>query len=130
MKVVVVTTSYPRDEWEVAGVFVRDGVDALRAEGVEVDVVWLRHGLQGVALVAWLRPALFAAALAQIVWAGLLQAVAARGLAAVAAVFPHVVLEGVHPCLAVEDEGSQPPHHGQYGFFALYVGGMDIFWGR
>ena len=40
--------------------------------GVEVYVVWLRHGLQGVALVAWLRPALFAAALAQIVWAGLL----------------------------------------------------------
>src|SRR5439155_20475295 len=39
VKVVVVTTSYPRDEWEVAGVFVRDGVDALRAEGVEVDVV-------------------------------------------------------------------------------------------
>jgi glycosyltransferase involved in cell wall biosynthesis len=39
VKVVVVTTSYPRDERDVAGVFLRDGVDALRAEGVEVDVV-------------------------------------------------------------------------------------------
>ena len=40
--------------------------------GMEVDVVWLPHGVQGVTLVTWLRPALFAAALAQIVWAGLL----------------------------------------------------------
>ncbi len=93
-------------------------------------MVWLSHGLQRVALVAWLRPALFAAALAQIVRAGLLQSVAARGLAAVAAIFPQVVLKGFNPCLEVEDEGSQLTHEGPYGFFALQVGGMDIFWGR
>jgi len=40
--------------------------------GVEVDVVWLRHGMQRVTLVAWLRTTLFAAAVAQIVRAGLL----------------------------------------------------------
>ena len=74
--------------------------------GVEVEVIWLRHGVQRVARVAWLRPALFAAALAQIVWAGLLQSVAARGLAAIAAVFPQVVLKGCNPCLEVEDEGN------------------------
>jgi len=83
-----------------------------------------------VALVAWLRPALFAAALAQIVRAGLLQSVAARGLAAVSAVFPQVVLKGFNPCLEGEDEGSQLPHQGPYGFFAPQVGSMDIFWGR
>jgi hypothetical protein len=98
--------------------------------GVEVDVVWLSHGLQRVAFVAWLRPALFAAALAQIVRAGLLQSVAARGLAAVAAIFPQVVLKGFNPCLEVEDKGSQLTHEGPYSFFALQVGGMDIFWGR
>ena len=98
--------------------------------GVEVDVVGLRHGLQRVALVAWLRPALFAAALAQIVRARLLQSVAARGLAAVAAVFSQLVLQGINPGLEVEDEGSQLTYQGQHGFFALQVGGMDIFWGR
>ena len=98
--------------------------------GVEVDVVWLRHGVQRVALVAWLRTALFAAALAQIVRAGLLQSVAARGLAAVAAVFPQAVLKGVNPCLKVDKEGRQLTHQGLYGFFALQVGGMNIFWGR
>ena len=39
MNVVVLTTSYPRDEHDAAGAFVRDGVDALRAAGVEVTVV-------------------------------------------------------------------------------------------
>ncbi len=39
MKVVVLTTSYPRDADDVAGTFVRDGVEALRASGVEVRVV-------------------------------------------------------------------------------------------
>jgi glycosyltransferase involved in cell wall biosynthesis len=39
VKVVVLTTSYPRDERDVAGVFVRDAVEAARAEGVEVEVV-------------------------------------------------------------------------------------------
>ena len=39
MKVVVLTTSYPRGADDVAGTFVRDGVEALRAAGVEVDVV-------------------------------------------------------------------------------------------
>jgi len=62
--------------------------------------------------------------------AGLLQSVAARGLAAVAAIFPQVGLKGFNPCLEVEDEGSQLTHQGPYGFFALHVGGMDIFWGR
>src|SRR5712691_5269816 len=99
-------------------------------DGVEVEVVWLRHGLQRVALVAWLRPALFAAALAQIVRARLLPSVAARGLAAVAAVFSQLVLQGINPGLEVEDEGSQLTYQGQHGFFALQVGGMDIFWGR
>jgi glycosyltransferase involved in cell wall biosynthesis len=39
MRVVVVTTSYPRYDGDVAGVFVQQAVSAMRAEGVEVDVV-------------------------------------------------------------------------------------------
>ena len=39
MKVVVLTTSYPRDERDVAGLFVRDAVEAIRAQSVEVEVV-------------------------------------------------------------------------------------------
>ena len=39
VKVVVLTTSYPRDEDDVAGLFVRDAVEAVRAQGVEVEVV-------------------------------------------------------------------------------------------
>jgi hypothetical protein len=61
---------------------------------------------------------------------GLLQSVTARGLAAVATVFAQLVLKGLNPCLEVEDEGRQLPHQGQHSFFALHVGGMDIFWGR
>ena len=39
MKGVVLTTSYPRTRDEVAGVFVRDAVEHLRAAGVDVAVV-------------------------------------------------------------------------------------------
>ena len=39
MKVVVLTTSYPRGPEDVAGVFVRDAVEHLRAAGIDVDVV-------------------------------------------------------------------------------------------
>ncbi len=39
MRVTVLTTSYPRGPDDVAGVFVRDAVQYLRAAGVEVDVV-------------------------------------------------------------------------------------------
>ena len=39
MRVVVLTTSYPRHEDDVAGTFVAALVDAARAEGVEVEVV-------------------------------------------------------------------------------------------
>lgn len=39
MKVVVLTTSYPRRPDDVAGVFVRDAVEHLRAAGLEIDVV-------------------------------------------------------------------------------------------
>ena len=39
MKALVLTTSYPRGEDDVAGTFVRDGVEALRAAGVEVTIV-------------------------------------------------------------------------------------------
>jgi glycosyltransferase involved in cell wall biosynthesis len=39
VRVVVLTTSYPRDADDVAGTFVRDAVEAVRAEGVEVRVV-------------------------------------------------------------------------------------------
>ncbi len=84
-----------------------------------VDVVQLGHGVQRMALVASLRTALFAAAGAQTAWTGLLPSVAARGLAAVAAVFPQLVLQGLHPALEVEDEDSQRPHQGQHGFLAL-----------
>ena len=38
-RVIHLTTSYPRDEDDVAGVFVRDGVEALRGLGVTVAVV-------------------------------------------------------------------------------------------
>jgi glycosyltransferase involved in cell wall biosynthesis len=39
MKVVVLTTSYPRDSSDVAGHFVRDAVEGVRALGVDVEVV-------------------------------------------------------------------------------------------
>lgn len=39
MKVVVLTTSYPRNPDDAAGAFVRDGVDGLRRLGVDVEVV-------------------------------------------------------------------------------------------
>ncbi len=39
MRVAVLTTSYPRDERDVAGAFIRDAVQHLRAAGVEVKVV-------------------------------------------------------------------------------------------
>jgi glycosyltransferase involved in cell wall biosynthesis len=39
VKVVVLTTSYPRSADDVAGTFVRDGVEALRADGLEVRIV-------------------------------------------------------------------------------------------
>src|SRR5438094_2479728 len=39
MRVVMLTTSYPRDVGDVAGSFLRDAVDDLRARGVDVDVV-------------------------------------------------------------------------------------------
>jgi glycosyltransferase involved in cell wall biosynthesis len=39
VKVVVLTTSYPRGADDVAGTFVRDAVEAVRAEGVKVRVV-------------------------------------------------------------------------------------------
>jgi glycosyltransferase involved in cell wall biosynthesis len=39
VRILVLTTSYPRDADDVAGTFVRDGVDALRDAGVEVRVV-------------------------------------------------------------------------------------------
>jgi glycosyltransferase involved in cell wall biosynthesis len=39
VKACVLTTSYPRDADDVAGNFVRDGVEALRATGVDVVVV-------------------------------------------------------------------------------------------
>ncbi len=39
MKVVVLTTSYPRDAVDVAGAFVASSVEGVRALGIEVDVV-------------------------------------------------------------------------------------------
>jgi glycosyltransferase involved in cell wall biosynthesis len=39
MRVCVLTTSYPRDDDDVAGVFVRDTVDHLERAGVSVDVI-------------------------------------------------------------------------------------------
>jgi glycosyltransferase involved in cell wall biosynthesis len=39
VKVAVLTTSYPRDDRDVAGSFVRDAVERLRAAGVDVEVV-------------------------------------------------------------------------------------------
>jgi len=39
VKLVVLTTSYPRGPDDVAGSFVRDGVEAVRAEGLDVRVV-------------------------------------------------------------------------------------------
>lgn len=49
MRVVVLTTSYPRHPGDVAGVFVHEGVERLRAAGVQVDVVspqdFAHHGI-------------------------------------------------------------------------------------
>lgn len=39
MRVVVLTTSYPRSAADVAGGFVRDAVERLRAAGIEIEVV-------------------------------------------------------------------------------------------
>ena len=93
-------------------------------------MIRLGHSLQRMALMAWLSAALFAAAGAETARARLPHTVAARGLATVSAVFPQLVLDSVHPCLEVEDDSSQRPYQGQYGFFALHVGGMDLFEGR
>src|SRR5262245_24758728 len=97
---------------------------------MEVDISRLDHGVQRMTLVAWLSAALFATAGAETARAGLLQSITARGLATVAAVLLQLVLDSVHSCLEVDDEGSQPLHEGQHGFFALHVGNMDIVWGR
>jgi hypothetical protein len=94
---------------------------------MQLVMVRLGYGLQCMALVAWLRTTLFPTAGAETTRARLPQAITARGLAAVAAVFPQLVLDSVHPCLEVEDDSRQRTHQGQYGFFALHVGGMDIF---
>jgi hypothetical protein len=99
-------------------------------DGVELAVVRLDDGVQRMAFVAWLSTALFAAPCPQTARARLLQSVTARRLAAVATVFAQLVLKGLNPCLEVEDEGSQLPHQGQHGFFALQVGAMDIVSGR
>jgi hypothetical protein len=101
-----------------------------RRDGVPVTVGRLGDGGPRLALVAWLSAALLPTAGPETACAGLLHASAARGLAAVAAVCPPVGLESVHPGLEVEAESRQRPHQGQYGFFALVVGGMDLFWGR
>jgi len=39
MKVVVLTTSYPRDAGDISGHFVRDAVEGVRSLGIDVDVV-------------------------------------------------------------------------------------------
>ena len=39
MRVVVVTTSYPREPGDFAGRFIADGVERMRARGVEIDVI-------------------------------------------------------------------------------------------
>jgi glycosyltransferase involved in cell wall biosynthesis len=39
VKICVLTTSYPRDETDIAGLFVRDAVEAVRAAGIDVEVV-------------------------------------------------------------------------------------------
>ena len=39
MKICVLTTSYPRDETDIAGLFVRDAVESVRAAGIDVEVV-------------------------------------------------------------------------------------------
>jgi len=39
MRVCVLATSYPRSDDDIAGAFVRDAVEGVRAEGVEVEVV-------------------------------------------------------------------------------------------
>jgi glycosyltransferase involved in cell wall biosynthesis len=39
MRVAVLTTSYPRDASDVAGIFLRDAVEDLRARGLEIEVV-------------------------------------------------------------------------------------------
>src|SRR5713101_1276236 len=39
MRVAVLSTSYPRDDSDIAGVFLRDAVEDLRARGVDVEVV-------------------------------------------------------------------------------------------
>ena len=39
MRVVVLTTSYPREPGDVAGRFIADAVDRLRGRGLDVEVV-------------------------------------------------------------------------------------------
>src|SRR5215207_8142722 len=39
MRVVVLTTSYPRGPADVAGLFIADAVERLRGRGIEVEVV-------------------------------------------------------------------------------------------
>jgi glycosyltransferase involved in cell wall biosynthesis len=110
VKVVVVTSSYPRHADDSAGVFVRDAVEAVRALGVQVDVVspaQVRHyGLAyGAGILGNLRRRPWKAALAPLFLASLTRAArqAARsadlvhahwlpsGVAAMGAAKPYVV---------------------------------------
>jgi hypothetical protein len=92
--------------------------------------VRLGHGVERMALGAGLSVPLVATAGAETARAGLLEALTARGRAALAAGLPPWVLSGVHPCLEVEEKGGQRPHQGQDSFCTLHVGGTDIFRGR
>src|SRR5262245_37946389 len=80
------------------------------------------HGGPGRAIGAWRRTALFSAAGAEPAHTRLPPAVAARGLVAVAAVWPPAGLESVPPGLEVEAASRQRPSQGQDRFFALHGG--------
>lgn len=53
-KIVVLTSSYPRDEQDFSGRFVADAVSRLRARGLHVEVVHPRRPADGGGLVHWL----------------------------------------------------------------------------
>jgi hypothetical protein len=78
-------------------------------DGVQLAVIRLGYGLQRMALVAWLGAALFPIAGTEAAYARLLQTIAARGLAAVAAMFPQLGLDSVHPCLEVQVRAVNAP---------------------
>ena len=98
-------------------------------DGVALAVVRLDDGVQRMAFVAWRVPLCCRFLYAHCVGDSSIRH-CSEACCCCDCFCPQLVLKGLNPCLEVEEEGSQLPHQGQHGFFALHVGGMHIVAGR